>query len=66
MKNLSDMNALYKVQDVILLWEIFEHRASVMCEMYGCNPRRCNSATVFSGCQPPYSVVALRGTNPKL
>ena len=50
MKNLSDMNALYKVQDVILLWEIFEHRASVMCEMYGCNPRRCNSATVLSGC----------------
>ena len=48
-RNLSNMNDLYNVQDVILLCKIFEHRVSFMHEMYDFNPRHCNLASTFSG-----------------
>ena len=50
MRNLGDMNDLYNAQDVILLGEIAENRFQLMHELYGFNPRRCNSASTLNGC----------------
>ena len=50
MRNLGDLNDLYKTQDVILLCEILESRFQVMQNTYGFNPRKCNSASTMSGC----------------
>ena len=50
MHNLSDLNDLYNTQDVILLTEIIESRFQSMQDMYGFNPRKCNSASSMSGC----------------
>ena len=50
MRNLSDMNSLYNVQDVILLTEIIENRFEEMFKKYHYNPRKCNWASTLSGC----------------
>ena len=50
MRNLRDLNDLYNTQDVILLTEITESRFQSMQDMYGFNPRKCNSASSMSGC----------------
>ena len=50
MRNLGDMNDLYNAQDVILLGEIAENRFQYMHELYGFNPRRCNSASTKNSC----------------
>ena len=49
MRNLGDLNDLYNTQDVILLTEIIESRFQSMQDMYGFNPRKCNSASSMSG-----------------
>ena len=49
MRNLSDMNNLYNVQDVILLCETIENRFQLMQDKYCFNPRKCNSASTLSG-----------------
>ena len=50
MRNLSDLNDLYNVQDVILLLEMMENRFQSMKEKSGYNPRIINSASKLSGC----------------
>ena len=50
MRNLSDLNDLYNVQDLILLLEIMENRFQPMPEKSGYNPRISNSASKHSGC----------------
>ena len=50
MRNLSDINDLYNFQDTIMPCEIFESRTSLMLEIYGFNPWRCNSASTLSCC----------------
>ena len=50
MRNLGDLNDLYNTQDVILLCEITENHFQAMQNTYGFNPRRCNSASLMSGC----------------
>ena len=50
MRNLSDLNDLYNVQDVILLLEMMENRFQVMQEKSGYNPRIMNSASKLSSC----------------
>ena len=50
MRNLGDMKDLYNMQGVILLCEIIENRFQQMREKFGCNPRKCNSASTLSGC----------------
>ena len=50
MRNLSDMNDLYNVQDVILPLEMIENRFHSMQETTGYNPRIINSASKLSGC----------------
>ena len=50
MRNLGDLNDLYNAQDVILLTEIIESRFQAMQNVYGFNPRKCNSASSMRGC----------------
>ena len=48
--NLGEMNELYNFQDTIDLCKIFESRTTYLQKMFKFNPRKCNSATSFSGC----------------
>ena len=50
LKNLGELNKLYNFQDIITLCEIFENRSSQLQKLFKYNPRKCNSASSFSGC----------------
>ena len=50
MRNLSDLNDLYNVQDVILLMVIIENRSQEMQKETGYNPRKIILASKLSGC----------------
>ena len=50
MRNLGDLNMICNFQDTIILCEIFESRASFLNDKFKFNPRKCNSASSFSGC----------------
>ena len=50
MRNLSDLNDLYNVQDVIILLEIIENRFQIIQDKVNYNPRIINSASKLSGC----------------
>ena len=50
MRNLSDLNDLYNVQDVILLMVIIENRFQKMQNEAGYNQKKINSASKLSGC----------------
>ena len=50
MRNLSDLNDLYNVQDMILLIVIIENRFQEMQNEAGYNPRKINSTSKLSGC----------------
>ena len=41
---------MYNFQDTIIICEIFEQRSSRLQETFKYNPRKCNSASSFSGC----------------
>ena len=49
MKNLGDLNDLYYVKDVILLYEIIENCFQAMTDTYDFNPTKGNSASSMSG-----------------
>ena len=50
LKTLGDMNKIYNFQDTVILCEIFGKRASLLQQLFKYNPRKCNSASAFSGC----------------
>ena len=50
MRDLSDLNDLYNVQDVIILLEIIENRFQIIQDKTNYNPRIINSASQLSGC----------------
>ena len=50
MRDLSDMNDLYNVQDVIILLELIENRFQIIQDKTNYNPRIINSASKLSGC----------------
>ena len=50
MKTLGDLNRVYNFQDVANLCEIFEKRATQLQNLFEYNPRKCSSASGFSGC----------------
>ena len=50
MRNLSDLNNLYNVQDIILLMVIIENRFQEMQNETGYNPRKINLASKLSRC----------------
>ena len=50
LKDLGELNKIYNFQDTIILCEIFEQRSCRLQEIFKYNPRKCNSASSFSGC----------------
>ena len=50
LQNLGELNQIYNFQDNIVLCELFERRSTIFEEMFKFNPRKCNSASSFSGC----------------
>ena len=50
MRDLSDLNDLYNVQDVIILLEIIENRFQIIQDKVNYNPRIINSASKLSDC----------------
>ena len=50
LKTLGDLNKIYNFQDTTILCEIFEQRANLLQKLFKYNPRKCNSASDFSGC----------------
>ena len=50
MRNHSDLNNLYNVQDVILLMVMIENRFQEMKKKTSYNPRKINSASKLSSC----------------
>ena len=49
LKTLGDMNRIYNFQDTLILCEIFEQRVSLLEKLFKFNPRKCNSASSFTG-----------------
>ena len=49
LNNLGQLNKLYNFQDTIILAEIFEQRSNCLRKLSKFNPRKCNSASSFSG-----------------
>ena len=50
LKTLGDLNKIYNFQDTSILCEIFEKRYLQLQKLFKYNPRKCNSASAFSGC----------------
>ena len=50
LKNLGELTKIYNLQDMIILYEIFEQHSSRLQEIFIYNPHKCNSASSFSGC----------------
>ena len=50
LETLGDMNKIYNIQDTLILCEIFEQRSILLEKLFKFNPRKCNSASSFSGC----------------
>ena len=50
LENLGELNELYNFQDTIILCEILEQRSVHLQKMFKFNPKKCNSASSFSGC----------------
>lgn len=49
LETLGDMNRIYNFQDTLILCEIFEQRSVLLEKLFKFNPRKCNSASSFSG-----------------
>ena len=49
LKTLGDIIRIYNFQDTLVLCEIFKQRASLLEKLFKFNPRKCNSASSFSG-----------------
>ena len=50
LETLRDMNKICNIQDTLILCEIFEQRSILQEKLFKFNPRKCNSASSFSGC----------------
>ena len=50
LENLGELNMIYNFQDTFILCEIFEQHSSHLLNLFKLNPRKCNSASFFSGC----------------
>ena len=49
LKTLGDLNKYYNIQDTLILCVIFEQRSDMLQHLFKFNPRKCNSASAFSG-----------------
>ena len=44
------IGGIYNFQDTAILCEIFESRSALFQKLFKYNPKKCNSASSFSGC----------------
>ena len=49
LQTLGELNKYYNIQDTLILCEIFEQRSDLLQRLFKFNPRKCNSASAFSG-----------------
>ena len=49
LRTLGDLNKYYNLQDTLILCVIFEQRSDMLERLFKFNPRKCNSASAFSG-----------------
>ena len=49
LSNLGELNKLHNFQDTTVLCETFEQRSHLLKQIFKYNPRKCNSASSFSG-----------------
>ena len=66
MRNLSDLNDLYNVQDITLLMVIIENRFQETQNETGYNPKKISAASKLSGCiqrEQPKCILALPNNN---
>ena len=50
LENLREFNKLYNFQETLILCQIFEQKSHHLQKMFKFNPKKCNSASSFSGC----------------
>ena len=50
LETLGDLNRIYNFQDTTILCEIFESISALLQKLFKYNPKKCNSASSFSGC----------------
>ena len=50
LENLGELNKIYNFQDTIILCEIFEQYSPHLQDLFNFNFRKCNPASLFSGC----------------
>ena len=50
LENLGGLNRIYDFQDTIILCEVSEQRSELLKQIFNYNPKKCNSASSFSGC----------------
>ena len=50
LKDLDEVNKIYNFQDTVILCEIFEQISEHLQKLFKFNPRKCNSASSFTGC----------------
>ena len=50
LQTLGDLNRIYNFQDTAILCEIFESRSTLLQKLFKYSPKKCNSASSFSGC----------------
>ena len=50
LKNVGELSKIYNFQDTIILCKIFEQRSEHLQKLFKYNPRKCNSASSYSGC----------------
>ena len=50
LETLGDLNRIYNFQDTTILCEILESGSALLPKLFKYNPKKCNSASSFSGC----------------
>ena len=50
LENLGELIKIYNFQDTIIPCEIFKKRSEPLKQIFKYNPKKCNSASSFSGC----------------
>ena len=50
LSSFGELNQIYNFQDTIILCKIFEQRSDMLKKIFQYNPRKCNTASIVSGC----------------
>ena len=50
LKDLGELSKIHNFQNTVILCEVFEQSSEHLQKLFKYNPRKCNSASSFSGC----------------